>query len=217
PQRPASIPAAWSVGGSSRLVASSGSYPAMAERRVAASRTSRVSVPTWSSDEANAMRPYLEMRPYVGLSPTMPQREAGWRTDPPVSVPSAHTASPAATAAADPPEDPPGTRPRSHGFRTGPKAEFSFEDPMANSSQLVLPIRTAPASWSRTHGVQSYGGTYGSRIFDPAVLRMPFVASTSLRATGMPPTGGGRSPLRIESSIRLACSIPTSRVGHRNA
>ena len=35
----------------------------------------------------------------------MPQRAAGWRTEPPVSVPSAHQPSPAATAAADPPED----------------------------------------------------------------------------------------------------------------
>ena len=37
-------------------------------------------------------------------------RDAGWRIDPPVSVPIAHGASPAATAAADPPLEPPGTR-----------------------------------------------------------------------------------------------------------
>ena len=40
--------------------------------------------------------------------PTIPQSAAGWRIEPPVSVPSAHGASPAATAAADPPEEPPG-------------------------------------------------------------------------------------------------------------
>ena len=56
-----------------------------------------------------------------------------------MSVPIAHGASPAATAAALPPEEPPGTRPRSHGFSTGPKPEFSFEEPIANSSWLVLP------------------------------------------------------------------------------
>jgi hypothetical protein len=50
----------------------------------------------------------------------MPQRAAGCRTDPPVSVPSAHQPSPAATAAAEPPEEPPGTRPVSHGLRVGP-------------------------------------------------------------------------------------------------
>ena len=80
---------------------------------------------------------------------------AGWRTEPPVSVPSAQTTSPAATAAALPPLDPPGTVSRSHGLCTGPYAEFSFEEPIANSSQFVLPIRTEPAPDSRVQAVQS--------------------------------------------------------------
>ena len=105
------------------------------------------------------MRPYREMSPYVGFSPTTPHSDAGWRTEPPVSVPRAHTASPAATAAADPPEDPPGTVSRPHGLCTGPNAEFSFDEPMANSSQLVFPRSTEPAAASRAHGVQSNGGT----------------------------------------------------------
>ena len=62
---------------------------------------------------------------------------------------------PAATAAALPPDEPPGTRPMSQGFRVGPKAEFSVEEPMANSSRLVLPIATAPASRSRLTTVAS--------------------------------------------------------------
>ena len=61
-----------------------------------------------------------------------------------MSVPSAQTTSPAATAAALPPLEPPGTRSRSHGLWTGPNAEFSLDDPIANSSQLVLPISTLP-------------------------------------------------------------------------
>src|SRR5438093_6797362 len=147
----------------------------MVERRTAVSATLRANVPTWSREEAKAMSPYLETRPYVGFIPTTPHRAAGCLTEPPVSVPRAHTASPAATAAADPPEEPPGTRSTSHGFRTGPNAEFSFELPMANSSQLVLPTRTAPAADRRAQGVQSYGGTYGSRILEPAVVRIPRV------------------------------------------
>src|SRR5437870_13868321 len=127
----------------------------MADNRIAPSRTLRVNVPTWSREEANAINPKREIRPYVGLRPTTPHRDAGWRTEPPVSVPSAHTASPAATAAADPPEDPPGTVSRFHGLWTGPKPEFSFEDPMANSSQFVLPTRTDPAARRRAHGVPS--------------------------------------------------------------
>ena len=67
-----------------------------------------------------------------------------------MSVPSAHGARPAATAAALPPEEPPGTRERSQGLRTGPYAEFSLEEPIANSSWLVLASSGAPASWSRS-------------------------------------------------------------------
>ena len=52
--------------------------------------------------------------------PSTPHSEAGCRIEPPVSVPSVIGAKPAATAAALPPEDPPGTRPRSHGFLHGP-------------------------------------------------------------------------------------------------
>src|SRR5260370_294936 len=49
----------------------------------------------------------------------MPQNDPGWRIEPPVSVPSEATASPAATAAADPPLEPPGTRSAASGLRTG--------------------------------------------------------------------------------------------------
>ena len=42
--------------------------------------------------------------------PVMPQNEAGWRIEPPVSVPVAAGASRAATATALPPEEPPGMR-----------------------------------------------------------------------------------------------------------
>src|SRR6185437_11555603 len=39
--------------------------------------------------------------------PTMPQKLAGWRIEPPVSVPVAAIAARAATAAAEPPDEPP--------------------------------------------------------------------------------------------------------------
>ena len=65
-----------------------------------------------------------------------------------MSVPIAHGRRPAATAAAEPPLEPPGTRSRSHGFLTGPKPEFSLDEPIANSSMLVLPSIGAPASAS---------------------------------------------------------------------
>ena len=51
--------------------------------------------------------------------PTTPQSEAGWRMEPPVSEPRETVTSPAATAAAEPPEEPPGTRSVSHGLAVG--------------------------------------------------------------------------------------------------
>src|SRR6476659_8094091 len=98
------------------------------------------------------------MAPYVGFMPTIPQSAAGWRIEPPVSVPIAQGASRPATAAAEPPEDPPGTRPSSHGFSTGPYAEFSFEDPIANSSMFTLPSTRAPALRRPRTAVAVYGG-----------------------------------------------------------
>ena len=78
--------------------------------------------------------------------------------EPPVSEPIATGAMSAATQAALPPLEPPGVRVGSHGLRTGPNAEFSFEPPMANSSMLVLPTMTASARRSRATTSASYGG-----------------------------------------------------------
>ena len=82
--------------------------------------------------------------------PTVPVKAAGWRIEPPVSVPVAPRHNCAATAAAEPPDEPPGTSGvlaplRRHGEITGPKCEVSFDEPMANSSLLVLPSSTAPS------------------------------------------------------------------------
>ena len=90
--------------------------------------------------------------------PTMPVNAAGWRIEPPVSVPVAPSARRAATAAAEPPDEPPGTSGvfaplRRHGDSTGPKNDVSFDEPIANSSLLVLPsITRAVAPELRDHG-----------------------------------------------------------------
>jgi len=96
-------------------------------------------------------------RPKVGLSPNTPHSDAGTRIEPLVSEPSVSGTCPAATAAAEPPEEPPGTRAVSQGLRTGPKAEFSLDEPIANSSQLSLPRLTQPACARRATTVASNG------------------------------------------------------------
>ena len=137
--------------------------------------------------------------------------------EPPVSVPRASGASNAATAAEEPPPEPPGVRSRSHGLRLGPKAECSVEDPMANSSRFVLPRRTRPASRRRDTTVASYGGIHPSRIFEAAVVGMPLVARLSFTAMGTPASAWSVSPAARRSSMAAASLSASSRLTCRKA
>src|SRR5436190_18012824 len=108
----------------------------------------------------------------------MPQNEAGWRIEPPVSVPVEPGTIYAATAAAEPPDEPPGASlrlspRRFQGFSTPPKWLVMFEEPMANSSRLVLPTITAPAFHRFAVTVLSYGGTKPFRMLEAAVVCTP--------------------------------------------
>src|SRR5690242_14475258 len=109
--------------------------------------------------------------------------------EPPVSVPIASGASYAAIEAALPPPEPPGMRPRSHGLFVAPYAEYSVDEPIANSSMFVLPSIGRPAARNRCTIVASYGGRQPSRILEAAVVGTPFVAITSLTAIGTPASG----------------------------
>src|ERR1700733_13757603 len=114
--------------------------------------------------------------------PPVAVNAAGWRIDPPVSVAVAPMHSSAATAEAEPPDEPPGTSAvsepaRRHGLTTAPKHEVSFEEPIANSSLLSLPSMMAPSRQSCEVTVDSYGGTKLPRIFEQAVVRTSLVAN----------------------------------------
>src|SRR4051812_50122985 len=61
------------------------------------------------------------MRPWLALCPTNPANDAGIRIEPPPSDAVPNGMMPAATAADDPPLDPPGVRFTSHGLRVTPK------------------------------------------------------------------------------------------------
>ena len=84
--------------------------------------TSRAIGPTVSRLGASGHTPVSGMRPQVVFRPVTPQHAAGIRIDPPVSEPYATSASPVATATADPLDDPPGTRVASSGLRGVPNA-----------------------------------------------------------------------------------------------
>src|ERR1700761_8665906 len=79
---------------------------------------------------------------YDGLIAAAPQNDAGRITEPPVCVPSASGIIPAATAAAEPADDPPGVCSKLCGLRV---AVGSAE---ATAVVVVLPTMVAPARFS---------------------------------------------------------------------
>ena len=152
----------------------------------------------------------------MGLKPTTLQNAAGSRIEPPVSLPSATVASPAATAATLPPELPPGTRRRSHGLTVLPSALFSHELPIANSSRFVFPSGMAPASSNRCTAVAVYGAIQPSKIFEAHVVGVPVTHMLSLIARPTPASGSD-APLRTAASTRSAAARARSPVRARYA
>jgi hypothetical protein len=94
------------------------------------------------------------MRPCDGFSPTSPHAEAGIRI-----LAWANGTIPDATAAAEPPLEPPGERPVSHGLRVGPHAVGSVVGRLPNSGLLVRPAITNPAARKRDTSVVSVADT----------------------------------------------------------
>src|SRR5690606_13931256 len=115
------------------------------------------------------------------------------RTEPPPSVPSESGPIPRATAAADPPDEPPEVRDASHGLPVLPVSGLSVTPFQPNSGVVVLPSSTAPASRTRaTEGASSSHGPAGSMRREPRRVGQPFVGRRSLIVMGTPsraPTG----------------------------
>ena len=129
---------------------SPGAGPWTASRIAAVSRTDfDTTSSTVRPDMLSPMIGPSEMRCRVGLSPTRPHSLAGMRIEPPPSLAWATGTMPAATAAADPPLDPPVERERSQGLRLGPYAFGSVVGRIPSSGVFVLPIVTKPASLKR--------------------------------------------------------------------
>src|SRR6266487_5020599 len=141
--------------------------------------------------------------------PTTPQSDAGCRTEPPVSEPSAAGTPPAPTSAAEPPDEPPGTRVLSNGWSERPYAECSVDEPMPNSSQFVFPAISAPAAFSFVTAVASYGERYASRIFEPQLVVNSRVQMLSFTATGMPYNTPEGCAAEDRKSTRLNSSHPS--------
>src|SRR5438309_4311406 len=118
--------------------------PVNASSSSAASSTVRVIGPT-SQIVGAANAPEESMSPWVGFRPTTPQFDAGWRTEPPASVPNAAGQMPLATATAEPLLDPIARWVRLQGFRGGGQRSSSLGMLQANSFRLSLASTAAPA------------------------------------------------------------------------
>src|SRR3954447_24439064 len=111
----------------------------------------------------------------------------------------------AATPAADPPLDPPGTRLVSHGLRVGLTEECSVDEPIANSSRFVFPTIDAPRARRRAMAVASNGDRKSARIRDPQVDGMSVVTMLSFTQTG----SGAATASRL--TARNALTSPSRR------
>ena len=99
-----------------------------------------------------------ETRWRCALRPTSPQQAAGIRSEPPPSLPWAIGTMPAATAAAAPPEEPPGVRSGPTGCGPGRSAAARSPGRIPYSGSFVVPTITKPASRSRAHDGMVVGG-----------------------------------------------------------
>ena len=84
------------------------------------SRTERETTSSTPSPETKSPIGAIDTRARVGFSPTRPQQDAGIRIEPPPSLAWAIATMPAATAAAEPPLDPPVECSVLHGLRLAP-------------------------------------------------------------------------------------------------
>src|SRR5215469_10568555 len=175
----------------------------------AASRTVRVSTPSIVPPaHASPTNGPLLTRARVGLSPTSPHALDGMRMDPPPSLPCAAGTMPLATAAADPPEEPPAERPGSQGLRAAGKLRASVVTVVPISGTFVRPSATKPAARNASSGTSPAASAraWSNRVLITASSRgftasmRPMAASTS--------SAGLASPRRTRS----ACAVASSHV-----
>src|SRR3954447_24035430 len=153
----------------------------------ALSRTVRVSTPSVAKPAASSARcGAQDTRPRDGLTPTSPQHEAGMRIEPPPSLACATGSSPAATAAAAPPLEPPRARVVSHGLRHAPFSSDSVCAIVPNSGVFVLPRMTKPASLMLRTVAESTVGTFCAYALHEYVVGIPATSFRSLIAIGTP-------------------------------
>src|SRR4051794_34467137 len=133
------------------------------------------------------------------------------RIEPPMSVPTSNAVNPAATAAAGPPEEPPGMWPRFHGLLVVPNRSLYVCTLPDQRGTLVLPNTIAPAAFKRATDGASWAGTWSVSSTAPPVERRPATSIASLIVIGSPWSGPRHSPRAASASARSASARARSR------
>src|SRR5436190_11277557 len=103
-----------------------------------------------------------------------------------MSLPTSSGVSPAASAAAPPPVDPPGVRAGSQGFTVRPKIGLSACQSARTGGTFVLPRTTAPAARTRVVAGASCSDTNPDHSGTPTVVRRPLTLIDSFNVIGRP-------------------------------
>ena len=136
----------------------------------------------------------MVLRLRVVFMPNRPQHDAGMRIEPPPSLAWASGTMRAATAAAEPPLEPPAVRVRSQGFRVGPNSTGSVVALRPNSGVLVRPRIIRPARLCRVTISASAGAGALAKKREPPDSGTPASAPPrSLSRNGTPANGASRS------------------------
>ncbi len=188
--------------------ASPGIDPWIASSSRALSPTVRASAPNTLNPSQPSRAGWVETRPRLGFIPTSPQHAAGIRIDPPPSEPVAHGTMPAATAAAEPPEEPPGVRAESQGLRVTPLAALAVHGKIISSGTFVIPIGIAPAA-RRRRTTSPSAASAGGYERDPRVTDWPATGMSSLIAIGTPASGLSATP-------DMRVGVGQGLLGHRH-
>ncbi len=126
--------------------------------------------PAWSKLGASGSAPRNEVVPEVGLIVEVPHIAEGMRSEPAVSVPVAAGVIRAASAAAEPPLEPPAVRSSAQGLPT-----WSVVPPTVNSWVWRCPSRIIPAAFRLAQTSLSRSGTSSNARLE-AVSGLPATA-----------------------------------------
>ncbi len=126
--------------------------------------------------------------------------------EPPVSEPSATTAMSAATAAAEPPEDPPGTRLRSRGIVYRMQGGVLVRRAHGELVAIQLAEYDCSGGFEARHRSAVVGRNDSCReSSSQRWCARRACTITSLIPTGTPPSGGSGLPSAASASMRSAC------------